>query len=86
MYFGFVRLTFFTDDRCEHAKMGSISVSRQLPTYPSPKPTLTLTCCQLTVVVSPDILGPYHIDRVIGTKFLGLSNLLLLHPCRQFLF
>ena len=29
---------------------GSISVSGQLPTYPSPNPTLTLTCCQLTVV------------------------------------
>ena len=30
--------------------LGSISVSGQLPTYPSPNPTLTLTCCQLTVV------------------------------------
>ena len=29
---------------------GSISVSRQLPTYPSLNPTLTLTCYQLTVV------------------------------------
>ena len=29
---------------------GSISVSWQLPTYPSPSPTLTLTCYQLTVV------------------------------------
>ena len=29
---------------------GSISVSEQLPTYPSPNPTLTLTCYQLTVV------------------------------------
>ena len=29
---------------------GSISVSGQLPTYPSPNPTLTLTCHQLTVV------------------------------------
>ena len=28
----------------------SISVSEQLPTYPSPNPTLTLTCYQLTVV------------------------------------
>ena len=28
---------------------GSISVSGQLPTYPSPNPTLTLTCYQLTV-------------------------------------
>ena len=28
----------------------SISVSGQLPTYPSPNPTLTLTCYQLTVV------------------------------------
>ena len=31
-------------------EMGSISVSGQLPTYPSPYPTLTLTCRQLTVV------------------------------------
>ena len=31
-------------------EMGSISVSGQLPTYPSPNPTLTLTCRQLTVV------------------------------------
>ena len=30
--------------------MGSISVSGQLPTYPSPNPTLILTCYQLTVV------------------------------------
>ena len=30
--------------------VGSISVSGQLPTYPSPNPTLTLTCYQLTVV------------------------------------
>ena len=29
---------------------GSISVSGQLPTYPSTNPTLTLNCCQLTVV------------------------------------
>ena len=28
----------------------SVSVSGQLPTYPSPNPTLTLTCHQLTVV------------------------------------
>ena len=28
----------------------SISVSGQLPTYPSPNPTLTLSCCQLTVL------------------------------------
>ena len=27
-----------------------MSVAGQLPTYPSPNPTLTLTCCQLTVV------------------------------------
>ena len=32
------------------AKQGSISVSGQLPTFPSPDPTLTLTCYQLTVV------------------------------------
>ena len=35
----------FLDTNC-----GSTSVSGQLPTYPSPNPTLTLTCCQLTVV------------------------------------
>ena len=29
---------------------GSISVSGQLPNYPSPNATLTLTCCQLIVV------------------------------------
>ena len=29
---------------------GSISISGQLPTYPSPNPTLTLACYQLTVV------------------------------------
>ena len=29
---------------------GSTSVSGQLPTYPSPNPTLTLTCYQLTVL------------------------------------
>ena len=33
-----------------YCNVGSISVSRQLPTYPSPNPTLTLTCYQLTVV------------------------------------
>ena len=33
-----------------HSKSGSISVSGQLPTFPSPNPTLALTCCQLTVV------------------------------------
>ena len=31
-------------------KTGSTSVSEQLPNYPSPSPTLTLTCYQLTVV------------------------------------
>ena len=31
-------------------ELGSISVSRQLSTYPSPNPTLTLTCYQLTLV------------------------------------
>ena len=30
---------------------GSKSVSKQLPPYPSPNPTLTLDCYQLTVVV-----------------------------------
>ena len=37
--------------RCNsRAQLGSVSVSGQLPTYPSPNPTLTLTCYQLTVV------------------------------------
>ena len=31
-------------------KIGSMSVSDQLSTYPSPNPTLILTCYQLTVV------------------------------------
>ena len=35
---------------CYRCRIGSISVSGQLPTYPSPNPTLTLNCCQLTVV------------------------------------
>ena len=33
-----------------HWLFGSISVSGQLPTYLSPNPTVTLTCCQLTAV------------------------------------
>ena len=41
---------FFHISIAHETNMGSISVSGQLPTYPSPKPTLTLTCCQLTVV------------------------------------
>ena len=39
-----------TLDIFQYTVFGSISVSGQLPTYPSPSPTLTLTCCQLTVV------------------------------------
>ena len=35
---------------CIYRTTGSISVPEQLPTYPSPKPTLTLTCHLLTVV------------------------------------
>ena len=38
------------DDPKWERKFGSISVSGQLPTYPSPNPTLTSNCCQLTVV------------------------------------
>ena len=34
----------------QQTKSGSISVSGQLLTYPSPNPTLTLTCHQLTIV------------------------------------
>ena len=33
-----------------HKTSGLLSVSGQLPTYPSPNPTLTLTCYQSTVV------------------------------------
>ena len=40
----------FHADTPDQVKSGSISVSGQLPTYPSPNPTLTLTCYQLTVV------------------------------------
>ena len=36
--------------RINKKKNGSISVSRQLPTYLSPNSTLTLTCYQLTLV------------------------------------
>ena len=41
---------FFHISIAHETNMGSISVSGLLPTYPSPNPTLTLTCCQLTVV------------------------------------
>ena len=34
----------------QHNYFGSVSVSGQLLTYPSPNPTLTLNCYQLTVV------------------------------------
>ena len=37
---------FYIEQRNEPEKFGSISVSGQLPTYPSPNPTLTLTCYQ----------------------------------------
>ena len=33
----------------ENGIFESILASEQLPTYPSPNPTSTLTCCQLTV-------------------------------------
>ena len=36
--------------RDKYTLKGSISVSGQLPIYPSPNPTLTLSCYQLTVV------------------------------------
>ena len=38
---------------------GSISVSGQLPTDPSPNPTLTLTCCQLAVVHTMQCYFPF---------------------------
>ena len=37
---------FYIEQRNEPEKFGSISVSGQLPTYPSPNPTLTLSCYQ----------------------------------------
>ena len=37
----------FTLSCCSN--VGSMSVSEKLPTYPSPKPTLTLTCYHLMV-------------------------------------
>ena len=40
----------FSLSSLEKKKKGSKSVSGQLPTYPSPDPTFTLTCYQLTVV------------------------------------
>ena len=43
-------LTNFTSLQIIIIVFRSISASGQLPTYPSPNPTLTLTCCQLTVV------------------------------------
>ena len=54
---------------------GSISVSGQLPTYPSPNATLTLTCYQLTIVeLGKGQVGSYP-DTVTDTdpKFL-ISN------------
>ena len=38
----------FTLSCCSN--VGSMSVSEKLPIYPSPNPTLTLSCKQLTVV------------------------------------
>ena len=43
-------LAYGDGDHYRVKKIGSISVSGQLPTHPSPNPTLTLTCCQLTIV------------------------------------
>ena len=37
-------------NQTKQKKNGSISVSGQRPTYPSPNPTFTLICYQLTVV------------------------------------
>ena len=34
----------------QYGQSGSIPVSGQLPTYPSPNPALTLSCYQLTFV------------------------------------
>ena len=45
-----LNLTPFLCSQNPEAYQGLISVSGQLPTYPSPNPTLTLTCYQLTVV------------------------------------
>ena len=39
-----------TEGACKVRSNGSISVSGKLPTHPSPNPTLTVTCHQLTIV------------------------------------
>ena len=56
-----------------HKVIGSISVSGQLPTYPSLNPTLTSTCYQLTVVElgegkvgsCPDTIDPGYTCKLI---------------------
>ena len=57
--------------------IGSISVSGQLPTYPSPNPTLTLTCYQLTVVDPPhrykDLQGKRELRRARKSIYIYIS-------------
>ena len=39
----FFNMNSFAVHVCRHTKVGSLNVTRELPTYPSPKLTLTLT-------------------------------------------
>ena len=47
---------------------GSISISGQLPPYPSPNPTLTLTCCRMTVVDTGQLSKKFYLT-IIFDKF-----------------
>ena len=49
-------------------KIGSVSVSGQLPTYPSPNSISTLTCCQWTVVELGGGVGEHCPDTDIDPK------------------
>ena len=69
---------------CIYRTTRSISVSGQLPTYPSPKPTLTLSCHPLTVVGLGEGLVGSCPDTVIDPnhsyhKNLGLVFTQILH-------
>ena len=62
-------LAYGDGDHYRVKKIGSISVSGQLPTHPSPNPTLTLTCCQLTIVeLGEGQVGSCHADTDIDPK------------------
>ena len=58
-------LTNFTSLQIIIIVFGSISASGQLPTYPSPNPTLTLTCCQLTVVELGEGRGRWAVAQIL---------------------